>query len=295
MKYNGSSWVYIGATGFSANDVGFTSLAIDRNRTPYVVFEDVGNSDAPTVMRFDTTIAPITGSDTLCVNSNTNLSDVVGGGIWSTSNTGMAVIGTTGNITGIATGSTTIFYTKSGYSATFTMVIDSFPVAGTLSASLDSVCVGDSIELHNTVPGGIWSSINTSVATITSSGSLTGVASGIVNLVYIVTNPCGSDTANYSFVVGATCPDGVINVAKPQTISFTILPNPNHGTFTLTISATQKEEATVIITNMLGGEVKEITATTNTDSQIQLDSPPGMYFITATTSQGTQTGKVMVW
>jgi len=56
MKYNGSSWVYVGNPGFSGSfatgGAQYTSIAIDSGGTPYVVYEDFTNSDAATVMKY---------------------------------------------------------------------------------------------------------------------------------------------------------------------------------------------------------------------------------------------------
>jgi len=72
-------------------------------------------------------------------------------------------------------------------------------------------------------------------------------------------------------------------------------PNPANGPFAIHVSTSITEEAQIIITNVIGEKVKELTATTNTDIPVQLDTPPGIYFISAITTQGTQTSKMVVW
>jgi phosphoribosyl-dephospho-CoA transferase len=79
-----------------------------------------------------------------------------------------------------------------------------------------------------------------------------------------------------------------------HTQSITISPNPNYGSFTLNIPSPTKEDATIIITNMLGQQVKELTTTTNMKTQVQLSASPGIYFITATTNAQTITSKIIV-
>lgn len=55
MKYNGSSWVYVGKPGFSDSmTFGGPSIAIDRNGTPYVAFSEE-YSGKITVMKHDDT------------------------------------------------------------------------------------------------------------------------------------------------------------------------------------------------------------------------------------------------
>ncbi len=62
-----------------------------------------------TVTRFDAGI--ITGPSSLCVGSTITLADTTSGGTWSSSNTAVATIGSSGVVTAIAGGSTIISYT----------------------------------------------------------------------------------------------------------------------------------------------------------------------------------------
>lgn len=71
---------------------------------------------------------------------------------------------------------------------------------GTISGSSD-VCTGSNIVLTNTVSGGSWSSSNTSIATVGSLGTVTGIASGISTVSYTVTNACGTAVATHTMTV----------------------------------------------------------------------------------------------
>ena len=73
-----------------------------------------------------------------------------------------------------------------------------------------------------------------------------------------------------------------------------IYPNPNEGAFTVNISASNNEEVHLVVTNIIGQEIKQATTGTNKPVLINLDAPPGIYFITATTSTGTWSGRVEV-
>ena len=53
MKFNGSSWVYVGAPAFSAWQTATTSLVLDSHGTPYVAYWDRANGGKATVMEFD--------------------------------------------------------------------------------------------------------------------------------------------------------------------------------------------------------------------------------------------------
>jgi len=61
---------------------------------------------------------------------------------------------------------------------------------------LDSVCKGAAIQLSDTTKTGVWSSLNTAVATVSGSGLVTGVSAGNVQINYTVTNSYGVFTAN---------------------------------------------------------------------------------------------------
>jgi hypothetical protein len=56
MKFNGTNWVNVGNSGFSAGNANFVNLAFSpTNNQPYVAYLDWGNSNKATVMRFDGT------------------------------------------------------------------------------------------------------------------------------------------------------------------------------------------------------------------------------------------------
>jgi len=48
------------------------------------------------------------------------------------------------------------------------------------------------------------------------------------------------------------------------------------------------------ITNIVGQKIKEVTAATNKDVEVEMSVPKGMYFITAITVQGRLSEKVVV-
>lgn len=135
-------------------------------------------------------IQPITGINTACVGLTTTLSNLTSGGTWSSSNTAIATIGSgSGVATGIATGSAIITYTiGSGCTRTIGITVNQVPAAIT---GTTSVCSGLTTTLSESVSGGTWSSSNISLATV---GSSSGIVSGVSN-----------GTVNISYVSGASC------------------------------------------------------------------------------------------
>jgi hypothetical protein len=53
MKFNGTSWVKVGSSGFSTGKAKFINLAFNPVGMPYVAFQDWGNAKKATVMKFD--------------------------------------------------------------------------------------------------------------------------------------------------------------------------------------------------------------------------------------------------
>ena len=55
MKFNGTSWVYLGPPGFSADEADYISLAFSPGGVPYVAYQDYGKSMKATVKKFNGT------------------------------------------------------------------------------------------------------------------------------------------------------------------------------------------------------------------------------------------------
>ncbi len=111
--------------------------------------------------------------------------------------------------------------------AVYVTVTNLMPYAGAISGT-DSVCIGDTIRLSDTTTGGAWSSSNAALATVSTTGLVKGVANGSVNIRYIVTNPCGADTAFHPVYVRrwADCPNSIASTTT-ATKKVSIYPNPN--------------------------------------------------------------------
>lgn len=148
------------------------------------------SSDTITINNLPT-VGPITGTLVACINGNGNqLSNSTPGGVWTSSDITKATINsTTGLLSGIATGSTVITYkvTNNGVGCTksisATVNVLSSPTVSIITGS-GNTCVGASTQLSNATPGGIWSSSNTSIATVSSTGMVLGIAAGTVTITY---------------------------------------------------------------------------------------------------------------
>ena len=134
----------------------------------------------------------ILGTTSLCPGIPSTLSNTVGGGTWSSTNTAVATIGlSTGVVSGLTFGTSIISYVLGTGCFATTMVTVAPPTGGSITG-FASVCQGQSTFYSSTVSGGIWTSSNTAIATIgTGTGYITGVATGVVTISYTVSNACG--------------------------------------------------------------------------------------------------------
>jgi trimeric autotransporter adhesin len=132
--------------------------------------------------------ASITGNFSVCTGNTTTLGHPTAGGTWASSDPGNAPINSSGMVSGLLAGTTTITYTvPSGCTITQEVTVQPVPAAIT---GTTNVCVGLSITLGHPVGGGTWESSNTAVGTINSSGDLSGLAQGSTTITYTVPLGC---------------------------------------------------------------------------------------------------------
>lgn len=134
--------------------------------------------------------AAITGTTNVCVSSTTTLSNTTPGGAWSSATPAVATINSSGVVTGVSAGTSVISYTlPTGCKEVVTVTVNPLPAAitGTLV-----VCAGSTTTLANATPGGTWSSASPAVATINSSGVVTGVSGGSSVISYTLPTGCSS-------------------------------------------------------------------------------------------------------
>ncbi len=134
--------------------------------------------------------AAIGGTTSVCEGgSTTNLSDATAGGTWSSANTTIASIDATGTVTGLNAGTTNISYILSATGCGVWTAVTVNPLPPAISGPA-AVCVNSAITLSNSSAGGSWSSGTTSVATISATGSLTGIANGTTTITYTLPTGC---------------------------------------------------------------------------------------------------------
>ncbi len=153
---------------------------------------------------------PITGTTTTCVGNTTTLYDATGIGFWSSNDTAIATISSTGVVTGVRAGTVTITYStyfhdynsyyapwwtssypvpysRGGCYSTITVtILANPPITG-----IAPLCVGDSITVHHDTAGGTWTSGSTALATIGASSGLVRALSGGTLLITYTYPPWG--------------------------------------------------------------------------------------------------------
>ncbi len=214
-----------------------TGVANGTSTISYTVTNSCGTAAATAVVTVNPSPNPgtITGTLVVCPLATTQLSDAVGGGVWSSVSPGNATISATGLVSGVAAGTTIISYTVTNScgtaAATVTVNVNPLPNAGTISGGL-VVCPTTTTTLTDAVIGGIWSSVSPGVATISGGGIVTGVTGGTSTISYTVVNSCGTAAA---------------------TVVVTVDPSPNAGSITGTLMVCPT--ATTALTNAAGGGV----------------------------------------
>ena len=243
-----------------------TGLTSGTTTISYTVSNACGSASATitiTVNPFPNA-STITGATSLCAGSTTTLTDAITGGSWSSTNTAVANVGSTGVVLGVSSGTTIISYAVSNAcgssSATKTITVNPLPNAGTITGST-SLCASSITTLSDATTGGTWTSTNTSVATIGSTGILTGVTSGTTIISYTVSNTCGSASTTKTITVNPL----------PNAGTITGLSSVNTGsTITLSDAATggrwSSNNTSIATIGSSTGVVTGVTAGTTTIS-----------------------------
>lgn len=201
------------------------------------------------------TVNPITGPTLVCTGSTITLSNTTLGGSWSISS-GSATVSATGVVTGVTAGTATLSYIVSNVCGTVaaTTVITVDPLPGTPSITGPAtVCVGDTIALTSTPPGGSWSSTSGS-ATVSPTGVVTGVSGGTTTISYSYTSSCGTVVASKIITVNPLPTvnpiTGPVSVCAGSTIA---LSNTTPGGVWSTTSGMASVSTTGVVTGVSAG------------------------------------------
>ena len=279
--YTSTTW-YNGLTGASVAALGSTvTLA------PYQYL--VLNTVNPNVTITGVTVSP--ASSSLAVGGTVQLTATVSptganqSVTWSSSNTSIATVSTTGLVTPIAAGTVSVTATTSTGGFTAMSVITSSVVAVTgvaVSPTSNSLSVNSSVQLTETVSPSnasnqnvTWSSSNPAVASVSTTGFVTALTAGSANIT--VTTVSGSKTAVASVTSSTVAVTGVtvsptsksMNVGSTQQLTATVAPSNatnQNVTWSSSNSAVASVNSSGLVTGVSAGSAN-ITVTTVSGSK----------------------------
>lgn len=200
---------------------------------------------------------------------------------WSSSNTAVATISPSGVVTAVAAGTTTITATSEGKSGSATVTVTNFAVATVnVQPQSNTIIQGSSVQLSATltdVNGApatnravSWSSSNNSIATVNSSGLVSGVAVGSVTITATSEGKTGSATVTVQPkpVATVTVTPATVSLNPGQTAPLNVVLKDQSGAVltgrTIAWTTSNSAVATVSSTGTVtavGGGTATITAT----------------------------------
>ena len=226
----------------------------------------------------------LSGTSAVCVGATTVLTPTIAGGTWASGDVSASVSG--GTVTGLSAGTASISYSITNGCGTdyaiHPITVNPLPEAGTISATA-TVCVGATITVSSTATGGTW--VSQYGKTTIAGNVITGQSSGSDDLLYIVSNSCGSDTAIASITVNP-CINGITAIIKPEV---QIFPNPASDKLLINTNGLRYDRYSII--NNLGQTIAEHPLDGNETTIIIRSLTPGIYTIRLSGEDGSITKK----
>ena len=214
----------------------------------------------------------VTGTSPMCSGTTaTYTSNGVIGGVWSSTNTGVATVNSaTGLVTAVAAGTSDITYTLIGcgnvpVSAFQTLIVNQGAVAGTVTG-ISPLCIGATATYTTDGDaGGTWASTNTAVATVDpSTGLVTALADGITDITYTVITCTGPSTVFQVLTVNPSVNPGTVTGTSPLCIGATTTYTSNGdagGTWTSTNTGIATVDPSSGLVTAIGSGTTTITYT----------------------------------
>ncbi len=294
---NDGAWSSSDATIGMVNDTGIvTGVSAGIDTIKYTVTNGCGSAIAALVVSINALpdAGVIMGTGEVCELSTALLSDISPGGAWTSGATGVATVGSLGNITGISAGTAEISYSVSNFCgtmvATAVMTVNPLPVAGPISGA-SNVCVASGITLSDVAAGGVWSSSDMSIATAGTDGVVTGIMPGTDTVSYTVTNVCGTASAIHLLTVNPLPDAGAISGTSELCAASVIsLSDPVAGgewlssaTGVATVGTTGEVTGVASGTTVVSYSVTNICGTAVATTTITINPLPDAGAITGTT------------
>jgi hypothetical protein len=224
--------------------------------------QDLWNLATATINEGSVAVGTVGGMLSVCANSTTALTCTPAGGTWSSVTPAVGTIGsTTGIVTGLTAGTTTISY-NAGSAGVATAIVTVLAAPGAVSGTA-TACIGATTTLSCFPSGGTWSSGTVAIGTVDPlSGAVTGVSSGTVNISYFNSLGCSSHLTVTINAVGAAPITGSAIVCVGTTLALTNLTPSGTWTSSTPAKATVNT-ATGIVTGVAVGTTTISYAATN--------------------------------
>ncbi len=185
----GGTWSSVSSGIATISTGGLVTASCTLSGTSTISYTLSTGCTSTTVVTVSPTPPPITGTFNICTSTCVNLTDLSAGGTWSSGNTGVATVDALGQACGVFPGTATITYTPpTGCVTTATVTV--YPTPAAITPSPLEICQGLTISVSDITAGGTWGSSDPSIAVISASGVITGIAAGTALISYTVPSYC---------------------------------------------------------------------------------------------------------
>jgi uncharacterized protein YjdB len=209
---------------------------------------------------------------------------------WTTGAPGLATVSSSGLVTGVSPGEPVIFASVEGVVASVMVTVRPIPVAAVVvTPAASDIFVGRTVQLSATtrdMDGNVltgrpvgWTSSNTAVATVNSSGLVTAVAAGTATITASSEGKSGTATVNVTVGVNTV-------VVTPSTATISVL-----GSTTLTATVRDPDGNIIAGAPIVWSTSNALVATVAQDGTVS-GLLPGTATITATS--GTAAGSATI-
>src|SRR6266513_2467271 len=189
---------------------------------------------------------------------------------WTSSNTSVATVSSSGLVTGSVAGTATITATSEGKTGSAAVTVAPVPVASVVISPPPSIRVGQTVQLTatlkdstgNTLTGRtvMWGSGDTTVARVSLSGLMTGVAEGSATIT--ATSEGKSSTATITValvpVASVAVSPATASVAVGQTLQLAAMPKDSAGAVLNGRTVTWMSDNTSVATVSSSGQVSGV-------------------------------------
>ena len=288
-KWDGASWVQVGSPRFTTGNVQTLNIAVSGS-TPYVIYADSNDSLKATVVKYNGSTWETVGVEGFSAGAVNDVS--------ITTHNDTPYVSYSDNAFG---GRTTVMKFNGTNWENVGEPGFSLGSAGQIALTFDNsgipyiVYTDDSTVAYAATvkkfDGTNWVTVG-----------LPGFAATGCGFNSIAIDPSGTpyvcyqafDSSQQEIAVMKYYSTEGVNETIQKSENLTISPNPTRGLFNVNIATSTSDDAQITITNMLGEKVMEQKITTNKTTQLQLNVPAGVYFLSADTGDGRISGKIVV-